>query len=158
MKNYIYFLAVFCLFSFNHLHAQDSQVGKIVTIKGYKNANNKKVKDGIKAEVILDLPNIKLYRVFSASSVNVNQGGGNRGNVDVSDTFWYCKRPNEDVATIVSWTFRTQVNKNSIFRKNATEYFKDYPQLSKKIDDKELKHDDIVEVVTQYDTWKAGGN
>lgn len=155
MKNYIYFLAVFCLFSFNSLHAQDSQVGKTVTIKGYKNANNKKVKDGIKAVVMVDLPNIKLYRVYSSSSVNVNQGGGNRGNVDVSDTFWYCLRPGEEVATMVSWTFHTQVNKNNIFRKNATEYFKDYSELARKIDDRELKHDDIVEAVTQYNTWKA---
>lgn len=155
MKNYIYLLFTFFLFSLNSLNAQDSQVGKEVTIKGYKNANNKKVKDGIKAVVMVDLPSIKLYRVYSSSSINVNQGGGNRGNVDVSDTFWYCLRPGEEVATMISWTFHTQVNKNNIFRKNATEYFKDYPALSQKIDNRELKHDDIIEAVTQYDAWKA---
>jgi hypothetical protein len=55
---------------------------------------------------------------------------------------------------MVSWTFITQVNKNNIFRKNAQEYFKDYPELSKKIEDRELKYDDIFEVVQQYNDWK----
>lgn len=158
MKIYFYFLFIFCLVSLNsNLNAQKVEAERIVSIKGYKNANNKKVaKNPIKAELILDLPTITLYRVFSASSVNVNQGGGNRGNVDVSDTFWYCKRPGEEVATIVSWTFNTQVNKNNIFRKNAAEYFKDYPELSKKIEDKEYKHEDILDVVQEYDKWKLG--
>lgn len=162
MKNYIYLLFTSFLFSLNSLNAQDSQVGKTVIIKGYKNANNKKVKDGIKAEVIVDLPNIKLYRVYSNSLITTNKGqnSGGKGvthyhDVDVSDTFWYCLRPGEEVATMVSWTFKTQVNKNNIFRKNATEYFKDYSELSQKIDDKELKHDDIIEAVTQYNTWKS---
>ncbi len=157
MKTYCYLLFVFCFISLSGtLNAQKSAPGQMVTIKGYKNANNKKAIDGIKAEKILDLPTITLYRVYSSSSMTVKQGGGGYGNVDVSDTFWYCKRPNEDVATVVSWTFNTQVNKNNIFRKNAAEYFKDYPELSKKIKDKDYKHDDILEVVEKYNDWKSG--
>lgn len=155
MKIYFYFLFIFLIGSFHTLNAQKNESGKIVTIKGYKNANNKKAIDGIKAEIMLDLPAITLYRVYSSSSMTVKQGGGTYGNVDVSDTFWYCKRPNEEVATIISWTFNTQVNKNNIFRKNASEYFKDYPELSEKIKDKEYKHDDIMQVVAEYDNWKS---
>lgn len=86
-----------------------------------------------------------------------NAGGFNTyGAVDVSDTYWYCLRTGEDVAYMVSWTFNTQVNKNNIFRKNAAEYFKDYPELAKKIKSKAYKYDDIFEVVEKYNQWKSG--
>lgn len=79
-----------------------------------------------------------------------------RHNVDVSDTFWFCLRPGEDIATIVSWTFNTQVNKNNVFRKNATKYFKDNPTLSNKIKNRDYKHGDIIQVVEEYNNWKLG--
>lgn len=158
MRNFIYLFTVFCFLSLNNsLYAQKAERGPVVSIKGYKNANNKKVaKDPIKAEKILDLPSITLYRSFVGSSFTTSGGGNQLATVDVSDTFWYCKRPGEDVAFIVSWTFNTQVNKNSIFRKNAAEYFKDYPELSQKIKDKDYKYDDLLEVVQLYDDWKSG--
>jgi len=163
MRNFVYLLMVICFISLNNsLYAQKAEKGPIVSIKGYKNANNKKIaKNPIKAEKILDLPNIALYRVYSTSGMTVSQGtnaggGAIYGNVDVSDTFWYCKRPGEDIAFIVSWTFNTQVNKNNIFRKNAAEYFKDYPELSQKIKNKDYKYDDLLEVVQLYNDWKSG--
>lgn len=158
MKNFVYFFSVFCFLAFqNPLQAQNHERGVPVSIKGYKNALNKKVaKKPIKAELILDLPNIKLYKAFVASSMSVNNGGGFRTNVDVSDTFWYCLRPGEDIAYVVSWTFNTQVNKNNVFRKNAAKYFEDYPTLSQKIKDRTFKHDDIIQVVEEYNQWKSG--
>lgn len=122
-------------------------------IKGYKNAKNKKAVDGILAEKVLELDNISLYKAFMINTMQSGPGGAYK--FTSIDVFWYCKRPNEDVATVVSWVFNSQVNKNNIFRKNAAEYFKDYPELAKKIDDRQLKHDDIIEVVTQYNTWKS---
>lgn len=158
MKNFTYFFSIFCFLTFlNPVTAQDHQPGSMVTIKGYKNAFNKKVaKKPIKAELILDLPHIKLYKAYISSTMSVNNGGGFRSNVDVSDTFWYCLRPGEDVAYVVSWTFNTQVNKNNIFRKNAAKYFKDYPALSNKIENRDYKHKDILQVVEEYNNWKSG--
>ncbi len=103
MKIYVYVLFAFCFFNLtNSLNAQNVD-GEIVYIKGYKNAKNKKVaKKPIKAEIILDLPNITLYRVFSSSSLTTGGGTGTYNYVDVSDTFWFCKRPNEEIASIIS--------------------------------------------------------
>ena len=135
-------------------------MGSEMCIRDSKNALNKKVaKKPIKAELILDLPNIKLYRAYSHSMMSSNMGTTTspmRHNVDVSDTFWYCLRPGEEVATMVSWTFNTQVNKNNIFRKNAPKYFKDNPTLSNKIENREYKHEDIIQVVEEYNNWKSG--
>jgi len=167
MKNFVYFFSIFCFLAFqNPLNAQDHQSGPMVSIKGYKNANNKKVaKKPIKAELVLDLPNIKLYKAFVSGNITTKKssypvaGGGTHnvyGDVDVSDTFWYCLRPGEDIAYVVSWTFNTQVNKNNVFRKNAAEYFKDYPALSNKIKKKEYKHKDIIQVIEEYNNWKSG--
>ena len=162
MKNIFYFLFLISFLSLpNSLDAQENKIYPTVQIKGYKNAYNKKVaKKPIKAELILDLPNIKLYRAYSHSTMSSrtgpNMGSGMRTNVDVSDTYWYCLRPGEEVATMVSWTFNTQVNKNNVFRKNATEYFKDNPTLSNKIENREYKHEDIIQVVQDYNHWKSG--
>ena len=164
MKNSIVTLLLLVFFSFtNTLQAQNQEFYPIVSIKAYKNAYNKKVaKKPIKAEQILDLPNIKLYRAYSNSTMRTNigpmAGGGGSiyTNVDVSDTFWYCLRPGEDVATMISWTFNTQINKNNVFRKNAQKYFKDSPGLSNKIKNRDYKHSDIIQVVEDYNSWKSG--
>ncbi len=163
MKSKLYLVFILSFFWIgNILSAQKEEQPKaeVVTIKAYKNANNKKVEDK-KVIRVLELPNISLFVAYSdAKMINRlgNPSGGfvYYGTVDVSDTYWYCLRPGEDVAYMVSWTFNTQVNKNNIFRRNAPEYFKDYPELAKKIDDRELKHDDIFEVVQLYNNWKSG--
>ncbi len=162
MKTKLYLLLILILtLSVNTLYAQKQEEIKpeMVTIKAYKNANNKKVDDKVKAIKVMELPHISLFVSYSDSKMLANRGSGAHPNlwtVDVSDTYWYCLRPGEEVAYMVSWTFNTQVNKNNIFRKNGMEYFKDYPELVKKIEDRELKHDDIFEVVRMYDEWKSG--
>ncbi|MBA5629104.1 hypothetical protein [Moheibacter lacus] len=158
MKNIFYYLLLVAFLSIpNALDAQETS-----SIRAYKNAANKtEAKKPVKAYKVLELPHISLYVYYSESHITTElsrspSGFVTYGDVNVSDTFWYCLRPGEEIATIVSWTFKTQVNKNNIFRKNATEYFKDYPELSKKIEDKDLKHDDIIQVVEEYNNWKSG--
>jgi len=122
-------------------------------IKGYKNAKNKKVQDGILAEKVLELENISLYKAFAINTMQSGPGGAYKF-ISI-DVFWYCKRSNEDIATVVSWTFNSQVNKNNVFRNNAAEYFKDYPELSRKIESKQYRHEDLIQIVEEYNTWKA---
>lgn len=164
MKTTFYFLFLFFFLSFNHFslaQSKSSGEGEVVTIKAYKNANNKKVDNKVKAIKVLELPYISLFVSYSDSKFITGKGtnaGGFQtyGTVDVSDTFWYCLRPGEDVAYMVSWTFNTQVNKNNIFRKNAAKYFEDYPALNQKIKNKDFKYDDIIQVVEEYNQWKSG--
>lgn len=138
------------------LNAQEFEETSIIT---YTNAMNRRIaKKPKKAEIILKLPNITLYRIFKASKMNIDHSTGTgrvKGFVDVSDTYFLCIRPGEEVASFISWTFNTQINKNSIFRKNARQYFKDHPELVEKIKNREYKYEDIIEVVQIYDAWKS---
>lgn len=124
-----------------------------IPIKGYKNAKNKKVQDGILAEKVLELENISLYKAFTINTMQSGPGGAYK--FTSVDVFWYCKRPGEDVATVVSWTFNSQVNKNNVFRNNAAQYFKDHPELAQKIESKQYKHEDLTQIVQEYNTWKV---
>lgn len=138
------------------LNAQEFEETSIIT---YTNAMNRRIaKKPKKAEIILKLPNITLYRILEASKMNIDHSTGTgrvKGFVDVSDTYFLCIRPGEEVASFISWTFNTQINKNSIFRKNARQYFKDHPELVEKIKNREYKYEDIIEVVQIYDAWKS---
>jgi hypothetical protein len=71
-----------------------------------------------------------------------------------ADKFWYCMRPNEEAAKVISWVIG-KVNANETFRREAQKYFKDYPELSEKIKDKTYKYDQIVETVRDYNKWIA---
>lgn len=122
-------------------------------IKDYKNAKNKKVENEILAEKILELDNISLYKAFAINTMSSGPGGAYK--FTSIDVFWYCKRPSEDIATVVSWTFNSQVNKNNAFRNNAAEYFKDNPEIARKIENKQYKHEDLIQIVEEYNTLKA---
>lgn len=63
-------------------------------------------------------------------------------------------RAGEDGATFISLGFKV-LNGNSVFKFSAQRYFKDYPELSKKIKNKEYKWDDIEEVMELYNKWYA---
>lgn len=117
-------------------------------VKAYKNAKNKKIaNDDVFLELVYKGENIKLYHAF--------QNGSYVKNV-ATDEYFFCLRPGEEAAYIVSWIFGGQVNKNAIFRKVGGDYFKDYPQLYQKIKNREYKYKDIVQVVLDYDNWKSG--
>lgn len=68
-------------------------------------------------------------------------------------TFSYLAlRKNEKVATIIGVTSNspTVFGLNNTFRVYASKYFSDYPELVKRIDNKEFTHDDIEKVVKIY--------
>lgn len=155
MKNIL--LILISLFAFtNTLYAQEFEKTSIVT---YTNPTNKRIaKKPKQVEIILELPSITLYRKFKSGKMNIGHSTGTGridGFVDVSDTYWLCIRPGEEVASFISWTFITQINKNTFFRKNARKYFKDFPELVEKIKNRDYKYTDIVEVVQIYDAWKS---
>lgn len=117
-------------------------------VKAYKNAKNKKIaKEDAFLEVVYNGENIKLFHAYQNSSYYRNVA---------TDEYYFCLRPGEEAAHIVSWIFGGQVNKNAIFRKVAADYFKDYPELSQKIKKREYKYQDIIDVVVEYDNWKSG--
>lgn len=135
--------------------ASDSATIQFIPITGYKNARNKSVQEGILVEKMLELENISLFRGFALNKITTGGAGGAMNTFISIDVFWYCKRPNEEVATVVSWTFNSNITQNKIFQKNAAEYFKDYPDLSNKIKNKVYKYDQILDVVQEYNTWKS---
>lgn len=150
-------LIIISLFALtNTLHAQEFEKTSLIT---YTNPTNKRIaKKPKQVEIILELPNITLYRKFKPGKMNIGHSTGTgriNGFVDVSDMYWLCIRPGEEVASFVSWTFEIQANKNEFFRKNARQYFKDYPELVEKIKKREYKYIDIIEVVQIYDAWKS---
>lgn len=67
---------------------------------------------------------------------------------------YYAIRPGEDAAKLISGYVNGQANPNVLFRALASKYFEDYPELSKKIDDRVYKYSELVTVVTEYIGWK----
>jgi hypothetical protein len=71
-----------------------------------------------------------------------------------ADKFWYCMRPNEPAAKVISWVIGT-VNANETFKREGQKYFKDYPELAQKIKSKTYRYDQIIEAVKEYNKWIA---
>lgn len=71
---------------------------------------------------------------------------------------YYALREGEDAAKLISGYVNGQVNKNLLFKIFASKYFEDYPELSKKIQDKVYKYDDILKVCNEYINWKKSKN
>ena len=73
-------------------------------------------------------------------------------------TFSYLAlRKNEKVASIIAVTSNapTVFGLNNTFRVYASKYFSDYPELVKRIDNKEFTHDDVEKVVKIYNKHMA---
>lgn len=116
----------------------------------FKNPNNKKIhKQEAMLELLYSGKNITLYIGYKAGEIASNS---------LTDEYLFCLRPGEKAASMVSWRFGQQINKNTIFRKAGAEYFKDYPELQEKIKNKKYKYTDIMDVVMEYDNWKSGVN
>lgn len=81
----------------------------------------------------------------SSSGAVVSSGG--------SATFYdyYIMRDGEPAAKIIA-TIST-LNNNQTFRAKAPLYFSDYPELAKKIENKEYTWKDLEEVVKIYNEW-----
>ncbi|MDR1730081.1 MAG: hypothetical protein LBR52_05410 [Prevotellaceae bacterium] len=66
-----------------------------------------------------------------------------------------CKRPKERIPTYLgAYTLGSFHIANPFFKK-AAEYFSDYPELAKKISEKEFKEKEIMDIVTEYNVWKS---
>jgi len=66
------------------------------------------------------------------------------------------KRTEEDFPTQVAQYKPGVKNYNTLFRKFASAYFNDYPELAKRFDGKEFKLEDIGTVADIYNQWKIG--
>lgn len=63
---------------------------------------------------------------------------------------FFCKRDNEDYATVVAFNDGKSVNRNSFFKKRASKYFADNPAIVQKIKNGEYKYTDIAQVIIEY--------
>jgi hypothetical protein len=69
---------------------------------------------------------------------------------------YYAKRDSEKVAKdIAAKMAGVTAGLNEDFQKRASEYFKDYPELVKKINSENLKVSDVFSVVEQYNKWAS---
>lgn len=134
-----------------------AQEFEIVSIKTYANETNSfKAKKPREVELILDLPNITLYRIYKSSTWIEPTGIGYQvRELPNNDTYWLALRPGEEYASYISWDWEMAKNKNMTFRRQASKYFKDYPELSRKIKNKEYIYSDLFDVVKLYDEWKS---
>jgi hypothetical protein len=66
--------------------------------------------------------------------------------------YYMIKRKSEKYLTTLAITSpsKTMLGKAKAFRKMAVEYFKDYPELVKRINDKEFTEEDVPQVVSIY--------
>lgn len=71
-------------------------------------------------------------------------------------TNYYAKREGEAAASLLSSVMMGQVNPNAVFKNVAPDYFSDYPELSKKIENKTYTYADIMTVAMEYIQWKVG--
>jgi hypothetical protein len=100
---------------------------------------------------VIERGHTTLYYALREGSTMVRSGVSSTTS---ADKFWYCMRPNEEAAKVISWVIG-KVNANETFRREGQKYFKDYPELAAKIKDKTLKYDQIVDTVREYNKWIA---
>lgn len=77
---------------------------------------------------------------------------------NVNDITFYALRSNEEAASNLGVYFTSGaigININNNFRKLASAYFTDYPELVKRIEAKEFKILDVPAVITAYNDWKT---
>ena len=103
---------------------------------------------------VIERGNATLYFALREGATIVRSGVAS---TESADKFWYCMRPNEPAAKVISWVIGS-VNANETFKREGQKYFKDYPELAQKIKDKTYKYDQIVETVKEYNKWVAASN
>jgi hypothetical protein len=88
-------------------------------------------------------------------SLYYSQGSGweQRGNMQVPVYFteYYCKRENEEAATLIHIE-NGVVNKNAVFRYQAKRYFSDDAEIVAKIENKEYTYKNMVEMIAYYNS------
>ena len=109
--------------------------------------------NGKKMTDLLWLQVLKRGYVTLFYSLKEGQFLSSTGSMPTEDHYWLCLRPGEEAATIVSWKVGS-INANMTFKKKGPKYFADYPELVQKIESKEYKWDNIMQVVNEYNEWK----
>src|SRR5690606_30261385 len=127
----------------------DDETVELERVKYYNMTSNKIMADAAWLQV-LERGYVTLY-YYGHSGRTVAYGTKTR--TERAERWWLCIRPGEEAAKIVSNAFG--VNPNGYFRHHAAKYFADHPTIPKLITDKELKYDDILAVVQQYNKWKS---
>jgi hypothetical protein len=120
-----------------------------------KTLTGKKSKEPTWLQKLMDGP-ASLY--CSGGRMSFQQGGFNH---NVNDITFYAIRVNEEAASHLGAYFTSGaigININNHFRKMASAYFADYPELVKRIEAKEFKILEVPAVITAYNDWKLGKN
>ena len=110
----------------------DFEMENVKTFIGWK---RDKVSDPIFLTV-LERGHATLYTTYSPDTRNHTPNGS--FNIP-GNTYWLCYREGEKAASMVSMNFPNNLAPNKIMQKLAPEYFQDYPELAKKIENKEYK-------------------
>ncbi|WP_159800186.1 hypothetical protein [Flavobacterium sp. MK4S-17] len=108
-------------------------------------------------------PAIKCYRTADVYYIDEEEEiqfiiKNNIGLASVSISFL---RPNEEVPTMITSSnmeSQNMLGRESKFRKSAAYYFKDIPELVKRIDNKELKAENIGELLKAYLVYMENQN
>jgi|GEM_PF-3250190 len=120
----------------------------------YTEINGKQSKSPMWLQVMVKGP----ATLYALSSTMMTSRGGTFGH-QVSDVYFYAKRPGEKAATFVGHYFvqgAIGLNTAQLFKKHAGAYFADYADLAAKIENKDYKVTDVVAVVDDYNRWKKG--
>ena len=91
---------------------------------------------------------VNLYKF----NTQMNVGFGSISSSNFTD--YYCLREQEGEKAAKWISAVAGANNNQMFRAKAPLYFADYPELAKKIKDKEYKWNDLYEVIDIYNKWK----
>jgi hypothetical protein len=131
-------------------NADSMIVERIATIKLI---NKSKTNDPIWMTKLID-GYTSLYVYYNAG---YNYFIGNKWKNMPGDYQYACIRKGEPAASIVSMVMDggISLNNNGPFKRYASEYFKDYAELSAKIEKKEYTFKDIEMVVSKYNEWKV---
>lgn len=136
------------------VYYQDADSMTIERIATYKLINKAKTNDPIWMTKLIT-GYVSLYVYYNTG---FNRFTGTSWKSMPGDYQYACIRKDEQYASIVSMVLDggISLNNNSTFKRFAAEYFKDYAELSAKIEKKEYTFKNIEDVVNLYNKWKAG--
>ncbi|MEN8139563.1 MAG: hypothetical protein ABFR62_14170 [Bacteroidota bacterium] len=127
----------------------DGDKVELKQLKVYKGWSQKKIKGPIWLETVQE--GIVTLFVVTSELQGGKDFGGFRGSATFHD--YYCIREGEPAAKWISAV--STGNNNQMFRAKAPLYFADYPELAKKIKDKEYRWKDLTTVIDLYNNWAS---
>jgi hypothetical protein len=121
----------------------------------FKNAFSDKIS---KKATLMMVVMQELLTVYYDNGISYSSLSMNGALSQTSYSSYYALREGEKVPTLISFSLSGQINANNVFKKSAAKYFEDYPELSKKIEDKVYKYNDVITVCIDYIKWKKSKN